>query len=421
VVRVGFKDPWDDIFVSCPGKGVFKSSGELYSISRSGKYSKTVAVGEIEAAPGALYRLRCVSTQGKAPYVNIYTAKGVLAGRSVDRLTFGPRQAGVPVMVYDLKPNGTYSFNAYRGSMEFSPSVPGKLLPGNVLTLEEYLAGVVPSEMPASYPEEALKAMAVVARTFASSLVQDGKHKKEGFDVCNYVHCQVYGGILKERHSASRAIAATRGMVARYRGKFPNTTFHATNGGFGARAVSVWSFDTPYLQGGFDGPGEFTKDLSREENLKEFIDNPPPCYDSKAGRFRWKESFAVKDLEKLLAESLGKGGQVETGTLQSIRVTSRSADGRAQELEVVMSGGVFRPKKDSMRWITSGGKIGTGGLQSTLFYVTREGDRITFHGGGWGHGVGLSQEGARGRAEAGHKYDEIIKAYYQGVEITGDY
>jgi stage II sporulation protein D len=276
--------------------------------------------------------------------------------------------------------------------------------------------------MPASYPNEALKAMAVIARTFSTNLKDTGKHKKDGFNVCDTIHCQVYGGVLNERESSNKAVSETSGIIATYNGKPAFTTFHAVCGGFGANVTSVWS-GQPYsfLTGGFDGSGDFSKNLSKETDFKDFINSPPNCYCMKAGRFRWTEKYKKSELESCLSQSIkpltGMGtGTMNIGKLQTVRITERTPDGRAQTMEVVTSTGTYKILKDKMRWITTGGKISTAGLPSTFFYIEENQD-ITFKGGGWGHGVGLCQEGARGLAESGKNFEDIIKHYYKGVTL----
>ena len=95
----------------------------------------------------------------------------------------------------------------------------------------------------------------------------------------------------------------------------------------------------------------------------------------------------------------------------------RSPSGRALQLAVVTSLGSFTLSHDQMRWMVGGGKINPSGLRSTLFYIEPSPEKIAFVGGGWGHGVGLCQEGAQGRALAGQDYLEIISHYYPGCEV----
>jgi stage II sporulation protein D len=375
-------------------------------------------ITSIDVKAGELIYIMPVSVVGKSPYINIYDNKNRLFARCGSILHIDHKTGNSPVKLIDLNRNSTYSFSAYRGNLEMSALDTGKMKIVNQLTLDEYVAGVVPREVPSSYPGEALKAMAVVARTFAANSM--GRHKDIGADVCNTVHCQVYGGVMGEALSTDKAVAATAGEMILSGGKPAFTTFHSTCGGYGADMNSAWGGGQPYLTGGFDGPGKYNKDLSDEKTFRDFIDNPPDCYCKKSGRFRWTETYSDKDMEKALDESLGKTlgrGAMDIGRLRNLEITKRAKDGRALVLEIVSDAGVFTVEKDKMRWLTTGGMIGTGGLPSTLFYLKKEGDKYIFKGAGWGHGVGMCQEGAKGMALSGKKYKEIIMHYYPGTDV----
>ncbi|MCD4782424.1 MAG: SpoIID/LytB domain-containing protein [Candidatus Eremiobacteraeota bacterium] len=432
-ILIGLNTRISSIYLSCESESIITADSGLYAVKRTDEgetYEKKANV--IGIKPGGKIYLMAISVQGKLPYINVYDSKKKLLARCYSKMSYSGVGEKSPVKLIDLNPNGTYDFQSYRGEVQFIPEKSGRIRVMNLLTLDEYVAGVVPREVPASYPKEALRAMAVVARTFAES--SRGKHKKEGFDVCNTVHCQVYGGLMGERLSASEAVADTSGEIVASGGSPVFTTFHSTCGGYGADVSSVWSGKSRHLVGGFDGPGKYDRDLSDEKTFREFIDNPPNCYCNKSGRFRWVETYSRGEMKKLLDESLGyfKGrGKMDVGRIYSMKIIDRAKDGRMQVMEIVTSQGTYHIKKDRMRWITSGGKIGTGGLPSTLFYLTpwetgnekREKGKgksesgFKFTGGGWGHGVGMCQEGARGMAEAGKDYREIIRHYYEDVEI----
>lgn len=324
--------------------------------------------------------------------------------------------SGKPFLeVLHRRPNGTYQWRAYRGSLEIGES--GALV--NVLDLEQYLAGVVPSEVPAYFPAEALKTMAVVARTYGMSHLK----RHPGFDVCAEVHCQVYRGLASEAESTNLAVKATTGQQLLHVGKPADATFHAACGGVGVDVWRTWpkSARIPYLVGLMDQPKAPRPELSEEGALRRFIDTPPPSYCTKSGRYRWKERFTRAELRDKLAKGLeGTLGKEFKGLSQltSIKVTARGPQGRVETLEVSGPEGVYAVQGDAIRWLWSGGRIGTGGLQSTLFYIIEDKDSVSVVGGGWGHGVGLCQQGAAGRAEAGQTYPEIIKAYYPGTELT---
>lgn len=283
----------------------------------------------------------------------------------------GLLQVTLPLRIY---PNGyfiNYNSNHYRGYLEISPN--SWLI--NVLNIEEYLFSVVPSEMPAYYPLEALKAQAVASRTYA--LVNRGRHGE--FDLCSTVHCQVYKGIRAENDKSTRAVLETMGEVAVYNNQLIKAFFHSSSGGYTEDCKYVWGGDIPYLKG--------VKDV--DELLND----------------SWVRVIAVNELFEKLS-SLG------------INVDRNFS----LELEKTVSGRVYRI------WLRDSDKayilMGTTfrslfNLPSTLFDMILEADgRILLKGRGNGHGVGLSQNGAKFLAEKGYNYKEILKYYYQGVDIA---
>ena len=340
-------------------------------------------------------------------------------------LTVAPLDGTSPIYCYDQRPNGTGRLQAYRGSLQLVVGTQG-LRAINQVQLDAYTAGVVPNEVPASNPTEALRAMAVVARTFASQ--RRGWHR--GFDLCNTVHCQVYGGYLSETTSTTQAVIDTAGEMLRNPGAGPqgsdgtvDATFHAVCGGVGEAVERVWPQGAVgYLRGGPDAPAELP-DLSDEAAFRQLIDHPPAAWCEASPRFRWTERYTLPQLQALFEESLprtvGKAYQ-GLGTLRAVQVASRSPRGRVQALRIEGSIGSYLVEKDSIRWLWSRGILGQGGLQSTLFYLdTPEPGVIVIHGGGWGHGVGMCQDGAAGLARHGHTHATILEHYYPGTVLRG--
>lgn len=370
-------------------------------------------------------------TMGKQVRVGLETLSGTVTFRARDGLTVAGKKGGKSytwdgkpttvtgkpfLEVLQVRSNGTYQWRAFRGALEIREK--GQLV--NVLDFEHYLAGVVPSEVPAYFPPEALKTMAVVARTYGLSHLK----RHDGYDICAEVHCQVYRGLASEADSTNLAVRSTTGQQLLFAGKPADTTFHAACGGVGVDVWRTWpkSGKLPYLTGRLDQPAAQPLDLSVEANLRAFLDKPPASYCTKSGRFRWTEKFSKAELREKLSKGLeGSLGKEYHGLsqLSSLKVTGRGPQGRVETLEIRGPEETYTVTGDAIRWLWSGGKIGTGGLQSTLFYLREEKDgAVTVVGGGWGHGVGLCQQGAAGRAEAGLKYPAIIKHYYPGTELT---
>lgn len=371
----------------------------------------------IEAAP--------VAPAPGTPYVALYERNRVIV-RSSSPLLVRARSYGDCVQFLQLRPNGTCRVQAFRGSIELLPRE-GRMAAVNILSAEEYVAGVVPNETPAIYPQEALKAMSVVARTFGLS--RRGYHSREGYDVCNTVDCQVYGGYLTEWDNVNNAVNDTRREVIRYGDRLADATFHAVCGGIGEDVEKVWpQSPTPYLVGQPDGPAPIG-DLSSDEAFGSFLEHPPDSYCKTSPRFRWRETYTLQQLQSLLAKSLPVtlGSRYHgLGTLRTVRVSSRSPHGRVMEIQIEGTLGTYSVEKDRIRWLWSAGLVGQGGLQSTLFRIVANpgtagpDGTVEFQGGGWGHGVGMCQDGAAGLATRGRDYRAIILHYYPNTDIVTD-
>ncbi len=326
---------------------------------------------------------------------------------------------------------GTYLSRAYRGKIRIRAGAGLEI--ANIVDLEEYLAGNVPSEVPEWFEPEAIKAMSCVARTYA--LAHLGSHEDQGCDICDTVHCQVYNGIADESAETSALIAETKGIVLIQDGKPATCLYHAVCGGSTDEASIIWSnfpnsasdsipadnfhFMSQPLDicdiSAFANFSQPAGSSTRTEVFSAFIENPPPCFCGNASRFRWEKVFSADEMSLLLKSSLPvllKCDSGEVGKLIDIYVSKRTSGGRVAEMVIQTDKKTFRLGGDKVRWITSGGMIGSAGLNSSLFIVKSGQGMVRFHGGGWGHGIGLCQEGAQGRAKAGSSFADILKAYY---------
>jgi stage II sporulation protein D len=310
-------------------------------------------------------------------YLNIKVeGKGIIKIRVKDGSAVIEAENGIltttlPIKIY---PDGyylNYKNNFYRGYMEISKS--GWLI--NVINMEDYLLSVVPSEMPAYYPLEALKAQAVASRTYA--LVNKGKHGE--FDLCNTTHCQVYKGMKKENERSTKAVMDTKGEVIVYNGSPIKAFFHSSSGGYTEACKYVWGQDLPYLQS--------VKDV--DELLLD----------------TWTREITLGDL-LVKIRSLG----IPLGNEFSIEVEKTPSD-RVYNIIFKDDYGVYYIKGTTFRSLFN--------LPSTLFNFSLNSDgQILIVGRGNGHGVGLSQKGAKFLAEKGYNYREILKYYYQGVDVV---
>ena len=319
----------------------------------------------------------------------------------------------------------------YRGEMELRIDAAGKLTAINVLSLEEYLRGVLAAEMSATFPEEALMAQAVAARTFF--IYNFGRlHRTETFDVCDDVHCQAYSGIEKESERITHAVNATRGLVLMHNDALCITPFNAVCGGHGESAENVWDSDgMPYLQGEFDldapeiQTGSF--DLAKEEKIRTWIASQPKVYCNSVlmgnpdfaayttSYFRWEYKIPRSELEQLLIEKTGH----QIGSLVDIVPRKRGPSGRLMDVEIIGTQDSVAVRKE----LNIRRAFCKTTLNSACFVVDKSGgsgglaDEFIFRGAGWGHGVGMCQTGAAIMALQGKSFANILGHYYRGAKL----
>ena len=157
-----------------------------------------------------------------------------------------------PILLYDISYGAGYFWagtedRQYRGIMELYPAGNNDFHIINILYMEEYLFSVVPAEMPAWWPYEAIKAQAIAARSYAMSNL--GRHRSKGYDLCDTVHCAAYNGVRAETEKTNKLILETLGEVAVHGNKVINTVFSSNSGGFSEKSQEIWGNDYPYLQG----------------------------------------------------------------------------------------------------------------------------------------------------------------------------
>ncbi|TBH20868.1 SpoIID/LytB domain-containing protein [Thermus thermamylovorans] len=247
----------------------------------------------------------------------------------------------------------------------------GRLLVVNVLPLEAYLLGVLPGEMPGSFPLEALLAQAVVARTFAVYRL----NPRAPYDLCAGELCQVYLGLAAETPRHGQAVAATQGQVLSYGGEAISALYHADSGGMTAGSEEVFQRALPYLR-------------------------PRPDPYARGPRSQWRLALTPE----AAAQALRGLGYTPQGQEPPV-VRERSPSGRVWRLRV-LGVEVQGPEAQRLARLM--------GLPSAL--VEFQGWEAV--GRGAGHGVGLSQWGARGMAEAGYGYREILGHYFPGTFLS---
>jgi len=263
----------------------------------------------------------------------------------------------------------------------------GRLLITASMPMEEYIAGVLAGETPNFKSDEALKAMAVAARTYAMHF--GSRHAVDGFDFCDSTHCQNLR--LAEVTPRLRKIAdATAGEVLWYDGESAATYFHANCGGT--------TEDGRYI-------------LGNDEQRAPYLTQHSDAYCVRGGSNQWSSEVSKQELQRALAAE----GVNVPGRLRAVTVLHRTASGRVEFLTVTGSQSITVPGLTFR--LAVGRNIGWDRLKSNWYEVRVEGERLVFHGRGSGHGVGLCQVGAEVMGEEGRSYHEILSFYYPGTKL----
>ncbi|MEC4818030.1 MAG: SpoIID/LytB domain-containing protein [Scytonema sp. PMC 1069.18] len=311
----------------------------------------------------------------------------------------------------------------YAGQMEVQPNAYGSYTLVNEVPLETYLRGVVPYEIGTSAPDAAIEAQAIIARTYALRNLH--RFEIDEYQLCADTHCQVYYGLSGAAAKTDRAIAATEGMVLTYQNKLVDALYSSTTGGVTASFSDVWNGeDRPYLQPLLDAPNHSLWNLSElsltdENNFQKFINLKQGFNESTKDLFRWRRETSLdkitRDLQKFL--KVKKSPFAKFKTLKGMEVVERSSSGRILKLAVKTDIGTFTLQKDEVRSAFAA-------PISTLFYLQplNKGKPgylwgYAFVGGGFGHGVGLSQIGAQNLAKLGWSSQKILQFYYPGTKL----
>ena len=324
----------------------------------------------------------------------------------------------------------------YKGIIEIRVGNDARLCAVSEIPLDHYLKGVVPAEMPAGYPSEALKVQAVAARSHVLAKLGT-RHLNEPYDFCANVHCQVYSGITSEAQSTNEAVSATSGEALYYEDRICDAVYSAVCGGHTEHKRNVWNPpDEPYLQGIYDNIGKKKGaqrhfNLTREKDVRKWIDERPDVFCSlnrenlpsilaySKKYFRWEVSYSRRELEEIIKKRTGE----DIGILYDIIPQQRGVSGRLMEVEILGSRKNIRIKKE----LNIRRALSPTYLRSACFTIDIEmgemGMPLAFHfkGAGWGHGVGMCQIGAAVMALDGYNYKEILDHYYSGVEIKNVY
>jgi stage II sporulation protein D len=363
------------------------SAGEVQLYAADGdRLVARVPTGETWRVERVGSRVRGIGPDGLA---SVWQTGGIVA-----------RPAGGALVALDGK--------HYRGELLFLPGDSGITIVNRV-RMDDYLRGVVPLEIGTRDLRDsaAVQAQAVTARSYAYVHLGASSGQRP-YDVTASVNDQVYGGADVETPVSNAAVSATRGLVLQYGGRVVNAPYHSACGGSTAAADEIWRTSTePYLQRVSDqipGTNRFYCDISP--------------------RFRWTRTLDGATLREALVRYLGTytrtpGGY--PGTPRDVQVDTRTPSGRVGTLKIATDRGNYVLRGNDIRYVLRppGGEI----LNSTAFSVetaeARDGSitRLTLRGTGYGHGVGMCQWGAIGRARAGQDFLTILRTYYPGTTV----
>ena len=349
----------------------------------------TAQQAHLDSVPGYV-----IGKTGTSGYINGFRTHGWFVG-----LIFAPSYKGAPteavlaLVVYLKNAHGSDAAEIARPIFEEFAGTANKdiSLQNPEMTLEDYVTRVVATEASVEDEPEALKALAITARTYA--LKNLGRHQDDGYDFCTTTHCQRFEATAV-RPALAAAVSGTTGLVLRdEKEQIVDAYFSASCGGMTANVKTLWGADAPaYLQGVQD------------------------TYCNSGSHYRWTDAIAPEEL----SAALRSDPRTDVGqTIQSLSVAKYDGTGRAELVSItgdrsrLINGWDFK--------LIVGRKLGWNHLKSSRFTVSRSGSQFVFRGGGFGHGLGLCQEGSHSMAQRGHSFQQILAHYFPGTRlIRGD-
>lgn len=311
--------------------------------------------------------------------LQVYDINDLLIKKAIDIVQINPEAIRARIQIKPEKGFFIYDSVKYRGNAILDP-VGGEIIITNSVPLEKYLYSVVPSEVPSSWPEEALKAQAVCARTYV--IREMIARAKEPFDVDKTTASQVYSGMDRETPRTTKAVEDTTGTIILYESKPIQAFFHSNAGGYTEKPENVWATSLPYL------------------------DHVESNFDQDAPNYSWEDRIASVQMNRLLSS-------VGVGYISDIRVLKRNLSQRVEILEVKGENGTLNIKGTDFRKM-----VGETKIKSLKFGIKKEANSFYIKGLGFGHGVGMSQWGAFGMAKNNTSYATILNHYYPGTNLA---
>lgn len=454
-------------------------SGEIYAGSKSdltvgsagvsfvaaGKEICAAIIGEEELEnirvllknnEGTSYDMDKVTVTADVDYT-VKQKEGTAAHKKGEKVTFSKDTVKEPIVISTgrkgrLQIEGLKRQQGvpwYRGELELSAGDNG-IRVINELSLEEYLYSVVPSEMPAEYSPEALKAQAVCARTYAVQQMKNQRLAKEGAHVDDSVSFQVYNN-LQEDERAVQAVQATKNQIVTYQGKAVTTYFFSASCGSTSGMKDVWftKKDVAYLPSQIQTVPQSRRDLSKEDDFISFMKESVQTVDNTSPWYRWETTISAENIKKSIEKNIANRyavnkTQIQTkskdniwqsrpvesvGDIKNITVKQRGEGGVVSIIEIEGTKNTVQVYTEyNIRLLLAGVNTiykrqdkqevtGLTLLPSGFFYLEKKGDSYVFRGGGYGHGVGMSQNGANTMAKQGKTYSDILTFYFPGTKV----
>ncbi len=340
-----------------------------------------------------------------------------------DRVTI---TSGQPIRVIHRIGDRVESNRVYGGTLQLQPNAYGTYTLVNQVATETYLRGVVPHEIGLAAPPPTIAAQAVLARTYVLRNLR--RFAIDDYQLCADTQCQVYWGLGGAAAVSDRAIAATRGLVLTYQDELVDALYSSNAGGVTAAFSDVWNGpDRPYLRPVIDSTQPVwnlaTRPLNTETNVRAFLALRQGFNSDNWDRFRWQRDATLATLTQDLRTYLQNRQHplADMTAVRRLQVTARSRSGRVQRLEVLTDRGTVVLEKDEvLRALVP--------PQGLLFYLEGLYTRppgggepqlrgYRFVGGGFGHGVGMSQTGAYRLGNLGWSHARILQFYYPGTTL----
>ncbi|WP_299493111.1 SpoIID/LytB domain-containing protein [Acaryochloris sp. IP29b_bin.137] len=408
--------------------------------------------------PTAADRILLIDTLKQQGYKNVFLHRRRLHKKpQLSFVTNGYQYKRSIVSITSKKQQFQIGEELHYGSLRFQPNTYGTYTLVNKVPTETYLRGVVPYEIGFNAPTTAIEAQTIIARTYALRNLR--RFKIDGYELCADTQCQVYKGIAKTDPIVDRAIKATTGQVLTHNNELVDALYSSTTGGVTAAFQEVWEgTPRPYLTAKIDALPQGiwdlnTRSLADESNLKAFINLKQGFNEASWRTFRWETETPMAKLNEFLRQFLRqtKHPLANFKTIQKLEIVERSHGGRVQKLQVTTDlGSLVLAKDDILR--------GFEAPNSLLFYVEPQYQTVqpkpsspaepaqssptasvqpaqssstaatdtkprrvlkgyAFIGGGFGHGVGLSQTGSYHLSNQGWSATQILNFYYPGTQV----